>query len=506
MSLSRFAPCPALLLCGGLLGGGTAAFGAGTVEEVREQAAPLRAKYREALTDFAQQAETAGLPEYAAALRERASPPDSALLSVTPPPRAVREALPVADRSPETTLRRADRRVGEAYANAMFLLAKKAATKGAEEPGAAATAIGLLWEAVAADPDHVGCRRALGQTRDGDDWLTPWERAQARRGRVDHPTFGWVPKRHVAKLEAGERLLDGKWVAADRAELLRADFANGWVCETEHYEVRTNVSLERGAEVARQLERFHTFFRAAFPGFGLGPVDLRKRFSSFGAVPVYNNAGGADGNYHVHLYRDKAEYVLALQADVPQIEVSNGFYYNGYRVAYFYEIGQGAAPETVFHEATHQLFYECAPRQRYVAEEEHFWAVEGIGCYMESFRDDGETMTAGRPRYQRFRNAKRRWVEDGFYVPLAEFDARSRISFQTDPEVSKCYSQASGLTHFLMHAGDGALRPAFVAHLTELYHPQVRPRDVRSVATLAGVPWEDLGAAYQRYIAALPVR
>ncbi|NNJ25566.1 hypothetical protein [Alienimonas chondri] len=473
---------------------------AGTVAEVQAAAEPLRDAYRAELTAFADRADAAGLAEFAAELRTRVTPPDPLTLSVTPPPRAVQPPLPAADRSDEMVLRRAVRRSGEEYANALFLLAKKVGTKGADEPTAAETAMGLVWEILAANPDHAPARRAIGQKQVDDEWLTPWQAVQTKAGRVDHPVYGWTPEGHVDRWEAGERLLDGRWVDADREALVRSNFASGWVCETEHYRVRTNVSLERGVEVARQLERFHTFFRAVFPGFGLGPADLRKRFSSYGAIPTYTYVGGADGAYNVHLYREKGEYVLALKDETPQIEVTNGFYDHRTRIASFYENGPGADPRTVFHEGTHQLFYECTPRFRLVGENAHYWAVEGIGCYMESFRDDGQTMSAGSPRYIRFSNARKRWIDEQFFVPLNEFDARGRVAFQTSPDIYKVYSQASGLTHFFMHAGGGALRPALTAHLSDLYHPAVRPTQVRSLDALTGVSWTNLGEFYKDYL------
>ncbi|QDT17585.1 hypothetical protein [Alienimonas californiensis] len=472
----------------------------GGVADVGAAVEPLREAYRAELTTFAGRADAAGLAEFAAELRLQAAPPDPQTLSVTPPPRTVRPELPPVDRSEETALRRAVRRAGQGFGQEAFLLAKRAGTRGAEEPGAANLAMGLVWEILAADPDHVEARRALGQKRVGDEWLTPWEQGQARVGRVDHKTFGWTPKLHVERLEAGERLLDGRWVDADREALVRSDFATGWEVETEHYQVRTNVSLERGAEIARQLERFHAFFRATFPGFGLGPEDLRQRFVSVGRFPSYQNIGGAGGKYHVHLYRERAEYNLALIKQVPQIEMTNGFYDHRSRIASFYENGPNADPRTLFHEATHQLFYECTPQFRLVGEDAHYWAVEGIGCYMESFRDDGVTMTAGSPRYVRFVNARARWIDQQFFVPLAEFDARGRVAFQTAPDIHKCYSQASGLTHFFLHAGGGALRPALTLHLEDLYNPTVRPEQVRSLDRLTGLTWEALGEHYKQYL------
>ena len=431
------------------------AAGAGILDGVRTEAEALRTAYREELAAFAARADNLGLPEFAAELRSAATPPDPAALVVTPPPRAVRGDLPPGPASPERALRLAVRRAETAFAESAFALAKRAATSGAAEPAAAAAAFGLTRDALAAEPDFAPARRVLGQVRDGDFWRTPWERLAVRDGFVRDDVFGWVAAEDLPRLQAGERQLNGKWVPAEREELARREFRSGWVCETEHYRVRTNRSWEEGAHAALSLERFHTFFRAAFPGFGLSPSDLKKRFSSYGPPPAYRNAGGRDGKYDVHIFRTKDEYVAALREKIPQIAVTNGLYFTGDRVAYFYKIGPHASPRTVFHEATHQLFYESTPKDRMVCEDAHFWVMEGIGCYMESFRDDGRTMSAGGD-YVRFRNARTRLVRDDFYVPLTEFDDRGRQRFQADPLLSRCYSQASGLTHFFMHAEGGA--------------------------------------------------
>ena len=477
----------------------------GRLDRVRAEAAELRLARRAELAAFADRADDLGLPDLAADLRAESGPPDPAVISVTPPPRAVRGELPTEEAGPVRELRRAVRRAEDAFAEAAFTLARTAATKGSAEPGAANVAFALARDALAANPDHPAARRALGQVRDGEEWVTPWEQGQARRGNVDHPVFGWVRERDVERLDAGERPLAGRWVTPEREALVRQDFRRGWLCETEHYRVRTNYSWEEGAAVARNLERFHTFFRAVFPGFGLSAGDLIRRFGTSGPVPAYRNAGGRGGKYEVHLFRDKAEYVDALRQKIPQIAITNGLYFTGDRVAYFYKVGPHANPRTVFHEATHQLFYECTPRDRMVCETEHFWVMEGLGCYMESFSDDGLTMTAGEPDYRRFTNAKVRLVRDDLYEPLAELDELGRERFQNVPlpQLKRRYSQISGLTHYFMHGEGGTLRPALSAHLEALYHPLVRPGQVAGLNRVLGRAWETLDAQYAAYIAAL---
>ncbi|MEM9703954.1 MAG: hypothetical protein AAF907_16060, partial [Planctomycetota bacterium] len=209
---------------------------------------------------------------------------------------------------------------------------------------------------------------------------------------------------------------------------------------------------------------------------------------------------GEGEKFNIHLYRDKSEYVVALVKQVPQIAMSNGYYDHQARVASFYENGPNADPRTMFHEGTHQLFYESTRRQRLVGEQAHYWAIEGIACYMESFIDDGRTMSAGSPDYVRFSNARARWLDQQFFVPLSELDARGRIAFQTSPDVREVYSQSSGLAHFFMHAGDGVLRPALTLHLADLYDPLRRPAQVRPLDRITGLPWPKLGELYKEYL------
>ena len=476
---------------------------AAELDRVRAEAAELREARRAELTELADRADALALPDLAAELRTANEPPDPTAIAVTPPPRAVRPDLPAEAAGPARDLRRDVRRTGENVAEAAFQLARRAGTRASGETGAANVAFGLVRDALAADPDHAAARRALGQVRDGDRWVTPWEQGQARKRRVNHPVFGWIPEEHVDELEAGQRLLNGRWVSEEREALVRRDFSRGWVCETEHYRVRTNHSWEEGAATAAALERFHTFFRAVFPGFGLSERDLARRFATSGPVPAFRNVGSRGGRYEVHLFRTKDEYVAALRSKIPQIAITNGLYFTGDRVAYFYKVGPHASPRTVFHEATHQLFYECTPKDRMVCEDAHFWVMEGVGCYMESFRDDGVTMTAGDPGYVRFRNARTRLVRDDFLVPLDEFDSRGRERFQADPLLSRCYSQASGLTHFFMHAEGGALRSALAGHLRALYHPFVRPGQVLGLDRVTGRRWDVLEKQYAAYVATL---
>src|SRR5262249_1664296 len=153
-----------------------------------------------------------------------------------------------------------------------------------------------------------------------------------------------------------------------------------------------------------------------FAAFFSTPDQMTKLFQTSG--PSSNLQFRRDP-YDVHYFRTREEYVERLHAKIPQIAITNGLYYTGDRVAYFFNNVNNpnqAEQDTLFHEATHQLFYENVKADRTVALDANFWIVEGIACYMESYRAVNGESTVGDPHHIRIQNARERCVLDGFYV------------------------------------------------------------------------------------------
>ena len=205
--------------------------------------------------------------------------------------------------------------------------------------------------------------------------------------------------------------------------------------------------------------------------------------------------------YEVHYYRTRDEYIQRLRGKVPKIEITNGLYYTSDRTAYFYFDPQQQSSDTIFHEATHQLFYENQKQERQIALRENFWIIEGIACYMESFRQEDGQWTTGDPRHVRIDSARYRFLHDGYYVPLAQFAAMGMTDFQTSQNITKNYSQATGLAHFFMHYDGGRYRDALVEHLSQLYRADPRGRTrVQSLEDLTGTSYPDLDRQYAEHL------
>ena len=95
--------------------------------------------------------------------------------------------------------------------------------------------------------------------------------------------------------------------------------------------------------------------------------------------------------------------------------------------------------------------------------------------------------------------ARHRLLEENYYIPLKTFASMGMRPFQTDPNITRNYSQASGLAHFLLHHADGRYRDALIQHLSQIYTPG-RRISISPLQTLTGVDTIELDRQYRRYL------
>jgi hypothetical protein len=222
--------------------------------------------------------------------------------------------------------------------------------------------------------------------------------------------------------------------------------------------------------------------------------------------------GGAtpSAKHEVWYLRTREEFVRLLAKKQPGAETFNGVYLPSDRIAYFFANPAGTEQnlETMFHEVTHQLLSESVSRPFEVATASDFWAVEGIACYMESYRrDDHGRLSVGDPSHIRLQGARERVALDQWFIPIDRFTALGMREFQFGvdfPTLQKYYSQATGLTHFFLHYQDGLYRDRFIQYLGRLYSPDKRVRlNPERLDRLLETPFETLDRQYQEYIAGL---
>lgn len=476
-----------------------------TVERAKRQLALLQKRHDKLKQDFADDLETTAkycdanrIDNGAAALRKLAENVVNNPIRIHRLAREVQADLPRDIPAEQREWRIRFRKAREDYANGVYKLARDALNSGSGHPS---FAYELVRETATYDSDHIAARRMLGFVRAGDKWVTPFEKKKAAAGEVWHDKYGWIPRSHVKQYDQGLEYYvprgqkKGGWRRKEVVAQLRRDFRNAWTIRTQHFEVLTNHSREEGVRVAKTLEDYYEHFFHTFAGFFNSRQQMKELFAGAGRK-------AAPKRYTVHYYRTKDEYVQRLRTRIPQIAITNGLYLTNDRVAYFFHHPNVDNSPTLYHEATHQIFYESLPHNRTIAQREHFWIVEGISCYMESYSAKDGRVSLGDPKNQRFVAAKYRYVNDEFYVPLKQLSAMGMLEFQASKDIQKRYSQAAGMAKFFMEYDGGVYRDALIEHISQLYRGT---RRVQTLEELTGVRYADLDRQYGKFIKDLPV-
>lgn len=355
----------------------------------------------------------------------------------------------------------------------------------------ASLAFDLALAAIRADPDHEPVRRLLGYQKHQGRWQTSYAVRQLRSGRVWHQQFGWLPKSHVRRYEQGMRFTGRSWVTAAEDAQLHRDIQSGWIVDTEHYSIGTNHSLQAGVQLGVKLQRLFRVWRQVFLPYYASQADVIRLFDG-----RRQGGRGPTPRFNVVYFRDRDDYNRSLRAMMPNIDVSIGFYHHRMRRACFFA-GEDADDRTLYHEAAHQLFHESRPVAADVGLHANFWIVEGIAMYMESLRREGDYWVLGGFDDQRMAAARYRLLQDDFYVPLEEFTTFGMEKLQKDPRIRTLYSQAAGLTNFLVYYDGGRYRDALVAYLTAVYTGRDHPG---TLAQLTGTSYTRLDQQYRQFI------
>jgi len=391
-------------------------------------------------------------------------------------------------------------------------------------------AFSLVGDAVQLDPDHKYARSVLGQQVFIDsarkdeagyagEWVSFFE-SQMRSGlkaQTFHPSFGWIPVTSVSKYEQGQRPWKGTWISEAKETELRRDFRNAWEIPSEHFLIRTNVSLTAGVELSQQLELFYGWLQQNFAAFFETPQALQDRFEKAG-----QRSPQRQKPMEVHYFASREEYQKRLEGKVPPNLETNGLYWEPERTSYFFASRDPNDFSTLFHEATHQILDVHTMAARTLAAKEkarkegqrssspwvlcehsNFWVIEGLACYCESFKVVDGKVSIGRPDYVRFDTARQRMLDPAFYfyLPTRLFFELGKDEFQQHPQVSPLYTQAAGFTHFMMEYEDGLYRDDLIALLAAIYRPDLKAvLDDPSLPKIAGVNCNDFDHQYRTHM------
>jgi hypothetical protein len=484
--------------------GGLAATFSGA-DDVARAAENLITRYQAQLGELAAWCDQHGLAREAQTTRDWFKPRDPTKLYVAMSPQTVGAAPLPADAPPDAIQwHQRFLALRQEQADALFGLARSAVRK-----GRSSLAFDLVMLALHENPDHEPIRKLLGYQKYQGQWRTLYEVNRLSAGQVWDDQFGWLPKAFVERYHSGWRNYQGRWITTEEDARIHSDIRSGWDIQTEHYTIRTNHSLEAGVDLGVRLERLYRVWKRLF---------IRYYATEGQVASLFEGAGRRveSGPRHgVVYFRNKEQYVQALQASYPNIGISLGIYIDQVQLAglsglglqlrpgqvqlgraYFFADDQGDE-RTLIHEATHQLFHESRAVPPGVGTRSNFWIMEGIAMYMESLRDEDGYHVLGGFDDLRMKAARYRLLNDHFYVPLAEFTSWGMEKIQSDPRIATLYSQAAGLTSFLVHYEGGRYRDALVGYLAAVYSGRDDPL---TLVRLTGTPYPELDRQYREYI------
>jgi hypothetical protein len=469
-------------------------------EDLVKERATLTTKYAQQLADFARKCDAQKDAELAAKVRKWAEPrdPHKIYLAALPEPGGDSSSdKHVNGASGDLAIEQEFQKHRKAQAKQLYTLARSAI-----RAKRASLAFELVIDTLRENPDHPDARRLLGFVPYRNQWRTRYDVKKLRAGQVWDARFGWLTPANLARYEKGERLYNGRWISADEESRIRSDIRRAWSIETEHYSVRTNHSLEAGVALGVRLERLYSAWQQTFVRYYATQAELDQLFEGGGLPRV-------DEQRHLVVYfRNRDEYRRALKGKIPPDIETTGIYMGDQRTAFFFAPPtpqpDGEPPadhSTLYHEAAHQLFSESRPVVPDVGRQANFWIVEGIACYFESFEAHPSYYTLGGALAERLQAARYRALVDNFSFPLAELTQLGMLQLQRNPQIGTLYSQAAGLTHFLIHYDSGRYRDALVAYLLAVYTGRARSD---TLAQLTGVSFDELDREYREFLAALP--
>jgi hypothetical protein len=271
---------------------------------------------------------------------------------------------------------------------------------------------------------------------------------------------------------------------AAEADAAHADWSNAWEVVTEHFRIRSNVEFAEAVAFGHKLEAFHQFFFSQMADL-IGPdLPLAKRWRVKLMKPAPSPI-----EHRVAYFADKSEYVQALTPlEGPSIAESIGYYRRppqgansrqrgGRGMSYFFQDKGGQLPveATLFHEASHQLLFETAGRDRLDTNRGHYWLFEGLGTCFETVRvEGGDVVRFARPSGPRMDVARKRILEDKTYTPYEIFEAYGKAGFELPSKIHDHYAQAMALTLYFLTHPDPRTRDVFLDYARDAYKGRLR--------------------------------
>ncbi|MCA9176078.1 MAG: hypothetical protein KDB14_16445 [Planctomycetales bacterium] len=310
-----------------------------------------------------------------------------------------------------------------------------------------------------------------------------------------HEALQLDPEHPVARALLGQRANLARDAAVRRPPLAKAGIREHYRIRTPHFEILSEAGETAGRELAREAEALFAAWSQLFFEWWSDGETLQRRLDSPASIMP------STGRLRVVLFQDRERYLAALRPKEPRIEVSVGLYLPADRTSYFYADKEDAS-RTWRHELTHQLFAEVRRTAPNAGLRRNYWLLEGIAMYMESLQlsadsaSEPQWLQLGGPGVDRLQFARLRRAPDR--AALLELIKMGRGDMQRRQDLSELYSNAAGVTCFLMDGQRGQLRKSCVKLLELTYQGR---DDDDSLLQLSGHDVDSFVAAYHEFLA-----
>ena len=170
-------------------------------------------------------------------------------------------------------------------------------------------------------------------------------------------------------------------------------------------------------------------------------------------------------------------------------------------MSYFFQdkAGQLSVESTLFHEASHQLLFETAGRDRLDSNRGHYWLFEGLGTCFETVQVvDNQVVQFGAPTGARMDVARQRILKEHAYTPYEVFEAYGQSGFNLQTKIHDHYAQTMALTLYFICGSDARTRDIFLDYARDAY--KGRLRGGRGLAARLGMEPNEIDEGLIRYL------
>jgi len=260
----------------------------------------------------------------------------------------------------------------------------------------------IRLQALIADPDNEDAHVALGHKSNSKGW-------RFKVGSKWKPFDDW-------------REYTGKW-------------KERYVFRTSHYDIETDLPLDRAIVTALDFERAYR----AFCGLLRDELELKD----------------IGERMQAQIHSDNASYPEPGDG-------RNGYFSPGDLM--FFVLGKGDVRSTVTHEICHQILYYATRRTKGARGVIPAWVDEGMAQYMQLGARNGMNgvlIETGAPSIGKFHEHATH--DDPF--DLNRMLTMQSSDFGGGTDTSLKYAQAYTLVHFMLHSSNGKYRDAYFAFL-----------------------------------------